>query len=228
MTAAKAARAESEKWSSVMSLVQLLAAGWKGPAPTELAVTGFDPEEDLSRRAKAWSHILEHWALPNLLGFGAALAIVESDAWDSGDRVTATKALSDRRFLLADRILHWAVPWLVTVGSTDADWAPEALAAAEGLLDLGDVHRVAPALTDQEGLVLPGHDSLGEVPSGLAVETIAGGWLFHDHITQVGPEPYRAAAELWDELAIRHEGSARLWLDLAARARTSAQRLGLV
>ena len=99
------------------------------------------------------------------------------------------------------------------------------MAAAQALLDLADQHRVAPMLTGDEGLAPPGHDSLGELPDGLDVTHVGGGWLFQDATTQVGPEPYQAAAVLWDDLADRHPGSARLWRDLAVRARRSAARL---
>lgn len=225
MNAGATARSELDRWSFVLSLVDLLASGWNGPQPNELAVTGHDPAGDLSRRAASWSHALADHSLSSLLAFGAALAGAEAGAWDADDPVTATQALSDRRFLLGDRILHWAVPWLVTVGSTESEWAAEAMAATEALLALGDLHRVAPVLTESEGLVPPGHDSIGAIPDGLAVRDLAGGWLFEDHTTQVGPEPYAAAAALWEDLADRHPGSARLWVDLAARARRSAAQL---
>jgi hypothetical protein len=225
MSAAAKARDEADRWSFVLSLAELLASGWDRPDPTEAAVAGFDPEADLERRARAWSHRVDTPTLPALLEFGAALCIAEAEAWEAGDRVTATKALEDRRFLLGDRVLHWAVPWLVTVGSTQADWAPEAMAAVESLLELGDTHRVAPALAELEGLVPPGHDSLGPLPEGLVTEYVGGGWLFQDPQTQVGSEPYEAAAALWEQMAEGHPGSERLWRDLAARARRSAELL---
>ena len=224
-TAAANARSEADRWSFVLSLVELLASGWEGPEPTELAVAGFDPAQDLHRRARRWSHSFPRPTLAALLEFGAALCIAEAEAWDTDDGVTATKALEDRRFLLGDRVLHWGVPWLVTVGSTDTSWAPEAMAAVEGLLDLGDAHRVAPALPALEGMVPPGHDSLGPLPQGVVVQHIGGGWLFQNPQTQVGAEPYEAAAALWEQMAEGHSGSEQLWRDLAARARRSAELL---
>ena len=226
--AADTARAEHEQWSFASTVVDLLASGWDGPEPREHAVTGFDPAEDLARRTAAWSHPIVDPSLAGVLAFGAALALSEAEAWERHDRSVAAQALSDRRTLLGDRIIHWAVPWLVTVGSTTSEWAPEAMAAAEALLGLGDTHRVAPALTGGEGLAPPGHDSFGPLPGGLATRDLGGGWLFHDYTTQVGAEPYEAAAALWDQLARRHPGSARLWADLAVRATASAARLRAV
>jgi hypothetical protein len=223
--AADTARAEADEWMFIATIADLLVSGWEGVAPTEAAVTGFDPSIDLDRRARAWGHELSEGTLVEIARFSAALATAEAEAWDNDDPTIATRAVEDRRFLLGDRMLHWSVPWLVTVGSTTTEWAPEAMAAVERLLELADRYRVAPALTDLEGTVQPGHDSFGPVPDGLVVDSIAGGWLFVDPATQVGPEPYEAAAGLWEELAQRHPGSARLWLDLAARARSSAARL---
>lgn len=157
----------------------------------ELTVTGFDPNEDLNRRGRWWSHRFPSDRLPDVLAFGVALAAAEGDAWGSNDPVVATRAFEDRRFLLSDRLIHWLVPLTyVTEGAGPF---------RDGLLALGDRLRVAPLLTGDEGLHPPGEDSFGPLEARLRLD--------------LGP-PGR-----WIGLQEAHPGTARLWRDLALRAR---------
>lgn len=161
------------------------------PAAREVNVTGFDPGEDLNRRGRWWSHRFPSDHLPDVLAFGVALAVAEGQAWDSDDPVVATRAFEDRRFLLSDRLIHWVVPLTFESGGESV--------IRDVLLGLGDRLRVAPLLTGDEGIHPPGEDSFGSLESSLRVE--------------LGP-PQR-----WVRLQESHPGTARLWRDLAIRAR---------
>lgn len=222
-SAAASAREEVDRWGYIGTLCELLASDWRGPVPTEEAVTGFDASSDLQRRGDTWAFTFGDVSLGTITRFAAGLAAAEADAWESNDPSVATRALSDRRFLMSDRLLHWAVPWLVMVGSSDPEWAPEAMAAVQELLELGDGHRPAPALTELEGTVPPGHDSFGPILDAPDTISALGGWLFVDATNQAAAESYEAAAVLWADLADSHPGSARLWLDLERRARWSSK-----
>lgn len=220
MSAADTARAEAAQWAFIADLAQVLTRG-DDVVQTELTTTGFDPSQDLDRRTEPWAHSLADHTLASLSRFAAGLAEAEAEGWEENAGSVATRALEGRRFLLGDRIVHWAVPWLVSLGVAEPASGPEALAVVERLLDLGDRHRPAPALTGSEGLFPPGCDSIGEIPSGLDVTTFANGWLFADPRSEVGPEPFAAAAALWTELADSHPGTAQLWQDMATRAETA-------
>lgn len=222
-SAADTARAEAAEWAFIVSLAELLTQG-DDLVHTELTITGFDPEDDLRRRAGEWMHALPDGSLASLARFAAGLAEAEAKAWERNDPSVATRALADRRFLLGDRIIHWAVPWLVSLGVAEPQSTPETLAVVERLLALGDLHRPAPLLTGSEGLFPPGCDSLGELPDGLDRTTFANGWVFADPSTEFGPEPLEAAVTLWSDLADRHPGTEQLWRDMAARA-TAASAL---
>ena len=184
--AAVGASADRDRW-----LGAFRAAGTAMPLAREVDVTGFDPRADLDRRAARWSHHFETVHLPDVLAFGVALADVEIEAWGRDDAVVATQAYEDRRFLLGDRLVHWAVP--ASFGSSH----PEAATLRSRLLELGDVHRPAPLLTAEEGLHPPGEDSFGPLDVGL----------------RIGLPP----AAVWNDLAAAHPGTARLWRDLAGR-----------
>jgi hypothetical protein len=218
--AADHARAEARDWAFVADLAEVLTQG-EDVVPTELTVTGFDPGDDLRRRAGGWSHTLSDHTLASLARFAAGLAAAEAEAWERDDPSVATRALSDRRFLLGDRIVHWAVPWLVSLGVAEPASGPEAVAVVERLLAIGDRHRPAPALVGSEGLFPPGCDSIGPLPDRLDPTTLANGWLFADPRTELGPEPLAAAAALWTELADAHPGTAQLWKDMGSRARAA-------
>lgn len=222
MTAAASAREEAKEWMFIANIGDLLQQ-YAVPSATEVAVTGFDPSEDLDRRTSGWFHRLPDHTVASIARFAAGLASAEAEAWETYDPSVATRALSDRRFLLSDRMMHWAVPWTVSFGSLDLESGPEAVAVVERLLALGDQHRVAPALTGTEGLYPPGHDSIGPLQAELDTTTVLCGWFFGAGVVEASA--FDAAAALWTDLADRHPGSARLWLDYAERARISRNRV---
>lgn len=188
-TASERTRVEADQWAHMSPLTA-----------TEYGVVGtYDPAADLDRRADEWGHQLAKHDLGAIALFAAALARTEADAWDNGTFDIATKAYEARRFLLSDRIIHWAVPWLLAGGSGDE---------AEFLLDLGDGMRVAPELPGSEGLQVAGEDSFGPL---VQEGGLLSGWVGLS-------EPPGDLEGFWNQMAIDHPGSAQLWLDLAARA----------
>ncbi len=212
MSAAERALEEAEFWREAATS---LSAAIDELAMTEQSVTGFDPSDDLAKRARRWSYAFENHSSVSLATFAAGLAAAEAEAWKRDDPIIATQALSDRRFLFGDRIVHWLVPVLL---ATDA---PSTSVLAEDLLVLGDRHRPAPALTGSEGLYPPGHDSIGPVVDSIADAPLLNGWVA-EHVDSEG---YVRAAGLWHTCAERHPGTARLWLDLATRCELSATRV---
>ena len=156
---------------------------------------------DLDRRASTWSHHFSDHSLESVSGFAAALAGTEASAWRAEEGDVATRAYESRRFLFADRMIHWAVPWLLASAEE---------ARAETLLDLGDEMRVATQLPGREGLLLSGEDSLGPLSNR---ESFWSGW-----VSVPDRDPPADIPGHWRALAERHPGSAQLWLDLAARA----------
>ena len=222
MTAADSARQEATEWMFIATISDLLGE-YAVPPATEVDVTGFDPSDDLERRTASWFHRLPDHRLASLARFAAGLATAEADAWERDDPSVSTRALSERRFLAGDRIIHWAVPWTVSFGSLDLESGPEAVAVVERMLMLGDQHRVAPALTGNEGLYPPGHDSIGPLQEELDTTTALCGWFFGAGVVEASA--FEASAALWMDLADRHPGSARLWLDYAERSRVSRDRV---
>ncbi len=160
-----------------------------------------DAGTDLDRRASAWSHRLSDHSLESVSGFAAALAGTEAAAWREEQGDVATRAYESRRFLFADRVIYWAVPWLL---------ASSEEAKAEALLDLGDEMRVATQLPGSEGLLVSGEDSLGSLGNR---GSFWSGW-----VTVPDRDAPIDIAGYWRALAERHPGSAQLWLDLAARS----------
>lgn len=227
MSAAAAARDEAELWAS---LIEVEGDGWDGLAPTEAAtVAFFDPADDLDRRAARWSHDLPDHRLGSLAAFAAGLALAEADAWERDEPHIATRAYEDRRFLLGDRIIHWAVPWLDAVAEERPDRRNEMLDHRTILLEIGDRLRPAPALTEREGTVLEGHDAFGPLDPPGSIGTVRTGLVLLD--ARATDEPglaarHEAAAARWRGLAATHLGTAQLWNDLAARADAAALRLG--
>ncbi len=221
-SAAETARDEADEWGVIASMADSLAE-YAVPPATEVAVTGFDPTEDLERRTGGWAHRLDDHMLASLARFAAGLADAEAEAWTKDDPSVATRALADRRFLAGDRIIHWAIPWAVSFGALDLESAPEAVAVVERLLAIGDRHRLAPALTGTEGLFPPGNDSIGPLQDDLDTTTVLCGWFFGPGVVE--PSALESAAALWTDLAERHPGTERLWRDYAARAEVSRQRL---
>jgi hypothetical protein len=243
VSATRRAAEERDRWVDVVELCRTLIDHGVDPAPFELTCTGFDPSEDLIRRAGRWQHQLENGGLVGLARFAAGLAQAESDAWKTEDGVTATKAFEDRRFLLGDRIVHWAVPWSDAAGRCHHPIRQAAHGIRDHLLVIGDEMRVAPILTGDEGLHAPGEDSLGPIAVGLpsrlgllgsgtilfsaTIDSLTSGAMMNPTPTPEELTPrirfdlgvhYRAVAARWRRMAAEHQGTARLWRDLAARA----------
>lgn len=252
--AAGAAAAEATQWFS-------LATEWNPNRHPELwadlpgterdVVRYYRPDEDLERRARRWGYRLDARDLADLCRLGASLARAEAEAWDAGNADIATRALEDRRFLLGDRLLHWAVPWLDAAARCHPAQRETAEPAQLTLLAIGDRLRPAPALTaGTEGLFVPGEDSYGalappapladyllSVWSGRVVmratiaslggrpmdqRTIPAGWLTDPSVRQLLAVMYQVSVPRWQRLAGEYPGSARLWLDLAERANRTA------
>jgi hypothetical protein len=201
---------------------------WEDRPPTEKdVVVFFDPGPDLARRASEWGHDLPDVDLASLAAFASGLADLEAGSWSSDEPDLATRAYEARRFLLGDRLIHWAVPWLDVVGRRYPKYEDAAHHDRDTLLKLADVMRLAPELPGREGLLVEGEDSFGpmEVPAGEPwTSSLWSGALIlegvgeNDDLTAY----YEAAATRWGDLATRHPGSAQLWLDLAVRARATA------
>lgn len=152
--------------------------------------------------------------------FAASLAETEAHAWDQSAFDVATRAFESRRFLLADRIVHWAVPWLVFAKSLQPGTTRAAQSDIDFLLALGDEMRVAPVLTGREGLVIEGEDSYGPLAK-VSIESLWAGMVVINTANPPPPDRFAEAARIWSEFAAHHPGSAQLWLDLAHRARAT-------
>ncbi|NNF63388.1 MAG: hypothetical protein HKN07_03940 [Acidimicrobiia bacterium] len=247
--AADTAEQEAGAWAGVAAAADAILSEWDDVPPSEAAVTGFDPGTDLERRTTPWTYSLRSHGLGELCRFAAGLALVEADGWRTDHPQLATRAYEDRRFLLSDRLLHWAVPWLDMVGRCSTPHRELAHGARDQLLDLADVLRPAPLLVEgKEGLHLPGEDSFGSLAdSGLGVLG-CGVLLLRATVRSLTADPGRTrsltdddladpefretfavlfdvAAGRWKALAGRHEGSAQLWLDLGERANATAARV---
>lgn len=252
--AAHSAESEATTW---LGIARSWAAAdhpevWGDVPGDEASVVGFyDPTEDLHRRMRTWSYEPAALDLADLARFASGLAQAEAEAWRADKPHIATQAYEERRFLMGDRILHWSVPWLAMVGRwypTEADLAHE---TRRRLLELGDVHRPAPALSGTEGLVVPGFDGFGPIDAGvslprlarsvwsglvlstpqlseirharLAERRIESRWLGEPATRRLLAAAFRAGSQQWDSLAADHPGSAQLWRDLSLRAyRTAA------
>jgi len=230
---------------------------WDDLPPTEAAVVRYyQPEDDLERRARYWGYEFGERDLADLCRLGAALAKAEAEAWGRDEPHIATRAYADRRFLLGDRLLHWGVPWLEAAGRCHPPERPAAEPARLTLLELGDRLRPAPVLTEgTEGLFAPGEDSYGpkEPPAPLpdfmlsvwsgrvvmkaTLDSLGGAqvaeravpveWMSDPEMLTMLRFMYEVAAPRWRRIAEEHPGSARLWLDLAARAGHTAELLSL-
>lgn len=251
-TASERSIVERDRWAAVAAAAATLAD--LDVAPVEAAVVAlYDPGADLRRRAGLWGYPLASEDLADLARFAAALSSTEAEAWSADDPVTATRALEARRFLVADRVIHWAVPWLDQIGRCYPASRGPAHDARAVLLELGDEHRLAPAIVSGEGLFLPGEDSYGpespDVPLAQLLTSLWSGGVLLDatlrsmtgdrNAGRAGLEIllsrpdlatdlahlYRAYAARWRSLATAHPGTARLWSDLAQRANRTAARL---
>ena len=159
--AAEAAEAEAGLWSVVADWIPQV---WTDVAPEEAAVVRFfDPTDDLAGRARSWGHRLPDASLSSMAAFGAGLAAAETEAWERDEPHIATRAYTDRRFLLGDRLLHWAVPWLDAVGRCYPQHREAAHDRRDILLRVGDRLRTAPDLVGGEGLTPPGEDAFGPI-----------------------------------------------------------------
>ncbi|HEX9854151.1 MAG TPA: hypothetical protein VGC47_02450 [Acidimicrobiia bacterium] len=237
----EAARLEADRWMAIARNRVAGPLGGQAADPTEQEVIPeVDPLADLSRRARQWSYLIADAGLADLCRFAAGLAAAEAVAWAEGDGPTATKAYSDRRFLAADRIVPWAVPWLDAAARSSAD--PRIDADKAALLAIGDRLRVAPALgawgvagddgygpTGQPGDLVSRLRSLWGglvIPASEAAELAGGSADPHAALAGDGPlvaRLYEDAARRWEGLAGLHAGSAGCWLDLAARARLTVR-----
>ena len=253
-SAADAARRESAVWAAIADRwhPDRNREIWEDlPAAEALVIPEVDSGVDLKKRARRWSYPLESGDLSDLARFAAALAQTESDAWRDGDRVIATQAFEERRFLAADRVLPWAIPWLRAVSRCFPSSRKTAHGAAHMLLDIGDRHRPAPILTGSEGLFPPGYDSYGPADQpldtsarltslwgGLVVlrrslesitgetrdkRTLSAQWREDPSLRDAVATLYEVTAARWRRLADRHPGTARFWNELAIRAARTAQ-----
>lgn len=227
--AVTAALREADEWIELVDT-------WREPPdigvePREAAVVRFfDPAADLTERMERWGFRPGRLDLSDVALFGAGLAKAESDAWRLDTEHIATQAYSERRFLLGDRLLHWAVPWLRAAEATEP---VRALASQQILLGLGERHRPAPLLADGEGITAPGEDSYGPLDApGSPAEALLSVWsglVLAGTRRRAEPDTlagdYRAAARHWAQLADTYPGSARLWRDLGIRASRTATEL---
>lgn len=240
-TASERSSAEARRWNELAKRWAQEEAPtiWKDRLPTEKAVVRyFDPVEDLADKAGRSGYQLEDASLPSLALFAADLAESEGHHWENGDADLATRAYEERRFLVGDRIIHWAVPWLDAVGRCYPDFRADAHADRDFLLEVGDEMRVEPLIPGQEGLVLDGEDSFGRTePVEEMSRWLSSLWSGHlmldatwASLRSEGVEPaldvlallYEAARSRWRGVADRHPGSAQIWADLSTRAsRTS-------
>ena len=251
--AATKAAEEAQLWATI-------AADWMGsehfhiwgdvPGNERSVVHLYDPANELQRRAKYWQYDCAGHDLADVALFSAGLAQAEADAWLDDRAHVATKAYEDRRFLLGDRIMHWAVPWLEMIRIWHPDRSERAAATQKALLGIGEVHRPAPALTGTEGLVVPGFDGYGPLESDeslpdamlsvlsgmvisvrqlsdlryadLSVRRIEESWMSDAGFRKALRSQFLTAGARWDQLAAEFPGSAQLWMDLAHRASRTA------
>lgn len=218
-------------WVEAARSAEEFLKSWDDLRPAEaLVMDVHNPAPDLQRRAMQWSHEFRTGELPEVLAFGAGLVGAELEAGERGQPDLVAKARSDRRFLLGDRILHWAVPWLEEAGIDQVKAT---------ILHLGDHHRPEPELTGSEGLTVPGEDRFGSLApaplssllcGGVVLGSTAGEWGTTRADLRAGVFPAEARewlqqrAERWERLRAHHPGSAALWRDLARRARATAER----
>lgn len=245
------ARGEARAWIAVAVATERDTHDiiWADVAPIESAVIrGPDPRADLDRRTSPWGWELDGAGLGELARFAAALARAEAEAWDGGDGPTATRAYADRRFLAADRILPWAIPWLDTSGRC-YPFAREALhGARDELLRIGEALRTAPALGSGEGLTPPGQDGYAAIDIGgiedrllsllggvlvfrRTMESIVGGPIgtraegieyVLEHERDALVHLYEAAVGRWARFAELFPGTAQNWRELGQRAEMTA------
>ena len=233
-TATERALTEKELWAGLVDHWSQAAVPdlWADRSPTEVGIVVFyDPADDLSRRASEWGHELPGQDLSSLASFAAGLATAEADGWETGARDIATRAYEARKLLLADRIIHWAVPWLDTMGRAHDSHRETAHSDRDILLAFGGEMRVAPLTPGREGLHVEGEDSFGPLDHNQRnlpdwIRSVWSGAIVSraDSSTDlVGL--FEDAASRWSQLASNHPGSAQLWVDLSGRATRTSQFL---
>jgi hypothetical protein len=234
-TATERAEAEKNRWvllsehwtrSAVPDL-------WDDRPPTEKDVIGFhDPQQDLMKRTRDWGYDLPRSDLSALATFAAGLSSAEAEAWDADKPDIATRAYEARRFLLGDRIIHWAVPWLDAVRRRHPGHQETANSDRGMLLELADDARVAPSLPGREGIRVAGEDSYGPIHLDQPLDRwLASLWsgmvLLGDQKASATSLAvlYETESERWTAMATDHPGSAEIWEDLSLRATATAERL---
>ena len=243
-TASERSFAEARRWAGLAKRWCREEADvlWDDRPPTERDVIRyFDPIEDLAEKARRSGYQLEDPSLPSLAGFAGDLADSEGRHWRDGDADLATRAYEARRFLVGDRIIHWAVPWLDAVGRCYPDFREDAHGDRDFLLEVGDDMRVEPLLPGREGLLVEGEDTFGRIhpvdDSNQWLHSLWSGHLMLEatwaSLRNEGAEPYcdelallyDIAASRWLGVAERHPGSAQIWTDLSGRAQRTVQLL---
>ncbi len=188
-----------------------------------------------SRRARRWGHSLDSHHLASLARFAAGLALAESEAWEDDRRDVAMRAFTDRRHLIADRIVHWAVP-LLAAAARHRGTEPDALGA---ITSIANEMRVAPGHVRGEGVHPPGEDGFGPLPGDdLDTAFLRSLWsgavlvgknraAAADHAAGPLLRPvYEWWSVRWSDLADSEPATAALWIDLSMRAAHSARILG--
>lgn len=241
-SAAAAADREAEFWADLARRWSPTARPeqWSDRAARELDVVVFyDPADDLERRARRWGHSPSGHGLDDLALFAAGLARAEAEAWRDDRADVAVRAFEERRFLFADRILHWAVPWLGTMGRGYPDVREDAHGCRDGLLRLADVMRPAPRLTGAEGLHPAGQDGFGpvalDVPLSRWLDSLwSGSLVLHATVRSMTPVERSSRSldlaldladltgDLAHDLATHYEVNATRWYGLAGRHPGSA------
>ncbi len=238
---------EATRWMRVARASAALAARGSMPDPHELGIVGgFDPTRVLVSSMEQWDYRPRSLTLPELARFGGYLAAISADATTRGDDAGARRADIVRRRLLADRVVHWAVPWLDAIVRSEPAVAAAAQEARNLLLGLAETHQAAPVPKGSEGLLVPGFDSYGPINTDLS-DSLAtlrcGDVLGRPVLESIGlgingyavPLTAHQALALgrhfmtvqrrWDYLAGRAPGSSQYWRDLAGRARLTTQRV---
>jgi hypothetical protein len=231
-TASERAALEAERWRGIASRwsPDEVPDLYRDRPPAEHAVVVFyDPVEDLERRTSEWEFAMARPHLDELARFASSLAEAEGRAWADDVPDLAVRAYEGRRLLLSDRIAHWAVPWLDAVGRRYPGRGG-AVRDRDTILEIADEMRIAPALSGTEGLVVPGEDAFGPIvidtPLDRLLQSLWSGEVMLEAADSPEAGHYRAVAERWRSVAHAHAGSARLWLDLAARADRTAEAVG--
>lgn len=232
-TASERARAEADHWAEIAGRWKQADVPelWADRPPTEKDTVIFhDPSRDIARRTREWGHELENDDLSSLSLFAAGLAVAEERGWEEGTPDVATRAYEARRFLIEDRIVHWAIPWLDAIGHNYVSFAQVAFSDRDLILGFADEAKVAPATPGSEGLFVDGEDSYGPIePHTSWSEWTDSLWsgvvvVQSDRVANL-VALYERSAEKWAGYAAEHPGTAQLWIDLSKRAATTSRHL---